>query len=172
LVSITKMSIIIEEKIKTREEMKRICNDLKKENKKIVTTNGAFDMIHIGHVRSLRKAKSLGDVLIVGLNSDSSIKKYKSPDRPIISQDDRAEMLASLDCVDYVVIFEELDSREFLKSIKPDIHVKSKKGYTGIEKDAIESNGGKIILVDDSPGISTTSLIEKIKILLEKEKTL
>lgn len=150
-------------KIKTKKEIGIICNNLRKEKKIIVTTNGAFDILHVGHVRSLKKAKSFGDVLIVGLNSDSSIRRYKSLDRPIIPQEDRAEMLASLECVDYVVIFDELDPRKFLQAVKPNFHVKSKLGFKGIERGVVESNGGKIILLEDIPGISTTDLIKKIK---------
>lgn len=158
------------EKIKTRSEIETISRELRKQKKKIVTTNGAFDILHVGHVKSLEKAKSFGNVLIVGLNSDSSVRQYKSPDRPIINQEDRAEMLAALEAVDYVVIFNEPDPRNFLKAVKPDFHVKSKLGYKGIEKDVVEKNGGKIILIDDIPGLSTTMLIDKIKKILEKEK--
>ncbi|GAG14983.1 unnamed protein product, partial [marine sediment metagenome] len=99
-------------KIKTFEEIKEIAPKLKSEGKKIVTTNGSFDLLHIGHVKSLQKAKEYGDILIVGLNSDSSIKQYKSKDRPIVGQKERAEMLAALECVDYVVIFDETDPRK------------------------------------------------------------
>ena len=148
-------------KIKSREELKDSLKELG--GKKIVTTNGSFDIIHIGHVKSLVEAKKLGDVLIVGLNSDSSIKKYKSPDRPIIGQEDRAEMLAALECVDYVTIFDETDPIELLKIIKPDFHVKSKSGFKGLERDVVEENGGKIILLDDVEGKSTTGILERLK---------
>ena len=130
--------------------------------RKIVTTNGAFDIIHAGHIQTLEKAKSYGDILIVGLNSDSSIKRYKSPLRPIIPQKERAEMLAALSVVDYVSIFEENDPREFIKAVKPNFHVKSRLGFKGIEKEVVEENGGKIVLIDDMPGLSTTDIINKI----------
>lgn len=159
-------------KIKTREEMGEIVKTFRKENplSKIVTTNGAFDIMHVGHVYSLEKAKSYGDILIVGLNSDSSIKKYKSPDRPIIPQQYRAEMLASLNIVDYVVIFDETDPRELLKVIKPDFHVKSKSSFKspelefkdGVERETVEALGGKVILIEDIPSISTSQIIKKI----------
>lgn len=136
--------------------------EIKKRRVKIVTTNGAFDLIHAGHVRTLKKAKTYGDILIVGLNSDSSVKRYKSPLRPIISQKERAEMLASLEIVDYVSIFDEDDPREFIKLVKPDFHVKSKSGFKGIETEVVETNGGKIILLDDIPGLSTSNIIKKI----------
>jgi rfaE bifunctional protein nucleotidyltransferase chain/domain len=150
------------EKIKSREEIEKISEKLKKQGKKIVTTNGSFDIMHSGHIKSLLEAKKYGNVLIVGLNSDSSIKQYKSKDRPIINQNERALMLSSLECVDHVVIFNETDPRELLKAIKPNFHVKSKSGYKGIEKDVVEQNNGKIVLIDDIPGISTTDLINKI----------
>ncbi|MAG52581.1 MAG: D-glycero-beta-D-manno-heptose 1-phosphate adenylyltransferase [Nanoarchaeota archaeon] len=153
--------------IQTKESMKSILKILRKEAPiiKVVTTNGAFDILHSGHVFSLKKAKSYGDILIVCLNSDSSIKKYKSLNRPIIPQKDRAELLVALEIVDYVVIFNETDPREILKIIKPNFHVKSKSGFKGIEKDVVEKNGGKIVLIDDTKeGYSTTKIIEKIKL--------
>jgi|SRR3989344_3704537 len=160
-----------ENKIKSRSEIKKIVEDLRKNNPKIriVTTNGAFDIVHVGHVMSLVKAKSYGDILIIGLNSDSSIKKYKSKDRPINPQEDRAIMLAALECVDYVTIFDETDPREFLKVIKPNFHVKSKSGYKGLEEEVVKSNVGKIVLLDDIAGKSTTLLIDKIIKLYQKE---
>ncbi|HTY44329.1 MAG TPA: adenylyltransferase/cytidyltransferase family protein [Patescibacteria group bacterium] len=158
-------------KIKTCEEIKKIVETLRQENPsvKIVTTNGAFDIMHIGHVRSLSNAKSFGDILIVGLNSDSSVKAYKSPLRPIIPQRERAEMLASIGFIDYIVIFDEPDPRELLNVIKPNFHVKYRTGYKGIEKDVVERNGGKIIITDDSYGFSTTDIFNKIKEIIEKE---
>jgi D-beta-D-heptose 7-phosphate kinase/D-beta-D-heptose 1-phosphate adenosyltransferase len=152
-------------KIKSREEIKAIVENIRKnqKGKKIITTNGAFDILHTGHVGCLDIAKSLGDYLIVGLNSDASIKRYKSKDRPIIPQHFRAKMLSSLQVVDYVVIFDEDDPRELLGVIKPDIHTKSKSGFKGIEREVVESNGGKIFLVDDVPGLSTTFILERLK---------
>ncbi len=150
------------DKIKTLEEIKEIAEKLRKEGRKIITTNGSFDVLHRGHVWSLQKAKEYGDVLIVGLNSDRSIKQYKSEDRPIVPQNERAEMLAALECVDYIVIFDETDPRKLLGVIKPDFHVKSKAGFKGIEKEVVEKNNGKIILLDDIESFSTTKIIEKI----------
>jgi rfaE bifunctional protein nucleotidyltransferase chain/domain len=160
-------------KIKTKEEIARIVTILRETNQniQIVTTNGAFDLIHAGHVRTLQKAKSFGEVLIVGLNSDSSIKAYKSPLRPIIPQLERAEMLAALEVVNYVVIFDETNPIELLKLIKPNFHVKSKAGYKGFEGEVVESNGGRIILLEDIPGFSTTNLIQRIKEVLDSEKS-
>ncbi len=150
-------------KIESEEELKNLIKKLRARNLKIVTTNGAFDILHVGHIKSLVEAKKYGDVLIVCLNSDNSIKEYKSKNRPINKQEDRAEMLAALEVVDYVKIFNEPDPRNLLDKIKPDFHIKSKSGFKGIEKEVIENNGGKIVLIDDIPGISTTRIIEKIK---------
>jgi len=158
----------INKKIVSFLDIEKISSELKKQGKVIVTTNGAFDILHYGHVMSLEKAKSYGDILIIGLNSDSSIKQYKSLDRPIISQEYRAKMLASLEIVDYVVIFDETNPIKFLSYVKPNFHVKSKLGFKGIEKDIVEKNNGKIILIDDIPGISTSEIINKI-INLEKK---
>lgn len=158
-------------KVRTFEEIQIDIQELRNKNPeiKIVTTNGAFDIIHSGHLCSLNKAKSFGDILVIGLNSDSSIKQYKSEDRPIIPQENRAEMLAALEVVDYVVIFNETDPREFLKRVKPNFHVKSKEGYKGIEEEVIKENGGEIILLDDMPSFSTSDIIKKISDILEKQ---
>lgn len=165
-----RQSISTDYKIKTLPEIKEIVEKLREDGKKIVTTNGAFDLIHAGHVKSLDTAKSLGDCLIIGLNSDDSIKRYKSPQRPIIPQEFRAKMLAALEIVDYVIIFDEDDPRDLLKVIKPDIHVKSKAGYKGIEKEVVESNGGAIYLIDDVPGLSTTHILNRIKEIEKMDK--
>ena len=112
------------EKIKSTDELKSIVEDLKKHNKKIVTTNGVFDILHIGHIRYLKEAKKLGDILIIAINSDNSVKKIKDPKRPLNNEKDRAEAIASLEHVDYVTIFNEENPIKFLEEIKPDIHVK------------------------------------------------
>jgi len=152
----------MEDKIKTREEIRQIAEDLRRNAKRIVTTNGAFDILHVGHVRSLYAARQYGDCLIVGLNSDSSVRGYKGPNRPINNQADRADFLSALECVDYVVIFDEPDPRELLRVIKPHYHVKSKSGFKGIEREVIESNGGQIVLLEDLPGYSTTNLLNRL----------
>jgi rfaE bifunctional protein nucleotidyltransferase chain/domain len=149
----------------------RIAEELKKQGKKVVTTNGAFDIFHVGHVRALKQARSFGDILIVGVNSDSSIRQYKGDKRPIIPENERAELVASLECVDYVVIFSERDPSVFVRIVKPGVHVKSgdysldcKPGEPGylLEKKAVEDNGGKIMIVPLVNGFSTTSIIKKI----------
>ena len=152
------------QKIKTIEELKKIIKNLKSQNKKIVTTNGVFDILHLGHIKYLQEAKKLGDILAIALNSDSSVKQIKGPQRPINGQEARAEVLASLEFVDYIVIFNETDPVKILSEIKPDIHVKGGDYKLGeiIEKDIVEKNNGKIILIPEIKGYSTTNLIDKI----------
>ena len=151
-------------KIQSQESIQKIIIDLREKNPNIVivTTNGSFDILHIGHLKSLQQAKSEGNVLIVLLNSDSSIKEYKSPDRPINKQEDRAEMLAALECVDYIVIFDETTPNKILDLVKPNVHVKSKSGYLAKEKDILDKHNIKLVLLDDLPGISTTKILEKL----------
>lgn len=150
-------------KIKYLSEIADIVHELKQLGKIIVTANGSYDMIHIGHVRNLQKAKELGDVLIVGVNSDSSVKKYKSPDRPIISELHRAEMVAALECVDYVFIFPEPTPLAYLEVIKPHIHTNGADwGENCIEKETVEKYGGKIYILPRCGECSTSSILEKI----------
>lgn len=147
-------------RIKTHEQIFDLCNDFRSRKKKIVFTNGCFDLLHIGHVRYLEEAKSFGDILILGLNSDDSVRKLKGPSRPINSQEDRAYVLAALEAVDYVVIFDEETPYELIKSIQPDILVKGG-DYEG--KIVIGSDIAKDTkLVQFVEGKSTTSTIAKI----------
>jgi D-glycero-beta-D-manno-heptose 1-phosphate adenylyltransferase len=146
------------------EKLTEVLKDLKLKNKKIVTTNGCFDILHVGHVRYLKLAKELGDVLIIGLNTDRSVKALKGPKRPLNSENDRAEVLATLNCVDYVVLFDEDTPAKLLDIIKPDIHAKG--GDYNIdtlpEAEVIIKNGGKVVFIPLVKGKSTTSLIEKV----------
>ncbi len=157
----------MEHKIVTFDQIEKISNKLKSEGKKIVTTNGAFDLMHSDHIRSLREARSFGDVLIVGLNSDDSVRKYKSDMRPIYAQAERAFMLAALEPVNYVVIFNESEPSNFLEKVKPHIHVKghdySDGSKTIFERDVVEKNGGKIMFTSKNKGQSTTEIAEKVK---------
>ncbi|MCR4333503.1 MAG: D-glycero-beta-D-manno-heptose 1-phosphate adenylyltransferase [Patescibacteria group bacterium] len=145
-------------------ELPAIVEKLKKQGKKIVTTNGAFDILHVGHKRALEESKSLGDVLIVGVNSDSSVKQYKSDLRPIIPEDDRAEVLAGLACVDFVTIFTETDPKNFLDLVKPDIHTKSGdyKEEELKETSTVLQNGGEVVIIPFIEGKSTTNIIDRI----------
>jgi len=131
---------------------------------KIVATNGCFDILHIGHIRSLQKAKSLGDILVVGLNSDASVKKLKGKDRPINNEKDRAEILAALSCIDYVSVFNEDTAEKFLEVVKPNIYVKGGEYNVDIlpEAKVVKKYGGEIFLVPMIPDSSTTSIIEKL----------
>lgn len=146
--------------IKSFKEIKKVVKRYKKQNKKIVFTNGCFDILHKGHVSYLNSAKALGDILVVGVNSDESVKRLKGQDRPINNQDDRAYLLSALECVDYVVIFEEDTPYELIERIKPDILVK---GADYKDKEVVGSDiAGETVLIDFIEGKSTTSTIEKI----------
>src|SRR4030043_1175196 len=114
---------MMKEKIKGREELHRIIKDLKAKGKKIVFTNGCFDLLHVGHIRYLEEAKALGDILVVGINSDQSVRRIKGPYRPILPEEERAEILSGLGCVDYVTIFDEADHLELVSSLQPHILV-------------------------------------------------
>ena len=147
-----------------RKNIITLINDLKKQGLKIVTTNGCFDILHIGHLRYLKKAKSLGDILVVALNSDSSTKALKGESRPVNNQNDRAELLSNLNCVDIVVIFDEISPEKLLVEIAPDIHTKGA-DYTIEtlpEAKAIIEAGGKIEFIEFVEGKSTTNTIKKI----------
>ncbi len=149
----------------TRDSLAAHIDQLRGQGKRIVSTNGCFDILHVGHVRILKQSKELGDILVVGINSDASVKKLKGEDRPINSQDDRAELLSSLECVDIVSIFDEGTPVEFLKVVKPDIHVKGAdyKPQDLEETPVVESFGGKVKILPLVPQKSTTSLVEKIR---------
>jgi rfaE bifunctional protein nucleotidyltransferase chain/domain len=151
-------------KIKTKQEIAEICEKLRAEDKKIVTTNGSFDILHYGHVWLLEEAKKQGDILIIGLNSDISIKQYKSEDRPIISQENRANLLAALSCVDYLVFYDETIPNDFLETVKPNVHVnESSYGEDCVEAPIIKKYGGKLVLLKrEVKGISTTDIVNKI----------
>ena len=155
---------MIKEKIKSRKKLKEIVEDLKKQDKKIVTTNGVFDILHIGHIRYLQEAKRLGDKLIVAINSDYSTKKIKGPKRPLNNENDRTEALSALQCVDFVAIFDEEKPIRILEEIKPNVHVKGGDYEMSqiIEKNTVEKNNGKIVLIPEVKGYSTTKFINKI----------
>ena len=149
------------------EELSNKIEFLRSRNKdfKVVATNGCFDILHIGHIRTLQKAKTYGDLLVVGLNSDDSVKKIKGKNRPINNEKERAETLAALGCVDIVVIFNEETAEKFLKSLKPDVYVKSNEYDLDNlpEAEVVRNYGGKTIQVPIIPNFSTTNIIEKIK---------
>ncbi len=152
-------------KLINQNEIPKLIQKLKSENKKTVMTNGCFDILHAGHVRYLKKSKECGDVLIVGLNSDKSVKMLKGDSRPINNEQDRAEVLSGLESVDYIIIFDELSPSKLLEAVKPDIYTKGA-DYTLEtlpETKTVQSYGGEIKFIELVEGKSTTKIIDKIK---------
>lgn len=137
---------------------------IRQKKKTIATLNGSFDLLHAGHLFMIHEASKAADCLIVALNSDASIQKYKSPKRPIIPLEYRLQMMAALQWVDYVTYFEETDPRALLSKIKPDVHVNGVEyGENCIEADTVRAHGGRLQLVRRIPGLATSAIIEKIK---------
>lgn len=147
-----------------REEAATLIESLKTQGKKVVFTNGCFDILHVGHLRYLEQAKEQGDILVVGVNSDASVKRLKGPTRPINSELDRAEMLAGLKAVDYTVIFTEDTPVEIIDELKPSIHVKGGdyKKEDLPETEVVERNGGEVRILMLVDGKSTTNVVNKI----------
>lgn len=156
---------MLSNKIKNLPQIRGAIKRLKSENKKIVFTNGCFDILHAGHVNYLSKAKGLGDILVVGLNSDASVRKIKGSSRPVVSQKNRAILLAALETVDFVVVFNELTPLRLIKAIKPGVLVKGGdwKKEDIIGSDFVESYGGYVKSLPYIKGLSTRGLISKIK---------
>lgn len=151
------------QKILKKSNLNKLVNNLHKQGKKIVTYNGSFDLLHSGHIQSIREAKSLGDVLIILLNSDKSIKSYKGPNRPVIPEKERAELLAALLDVDYVAIFDDITPVAILSEIKPSIHCNgSDWGRECVEANVVKQNGGEIHILKWQKGYSSTGIIERI----------
>ena len=154
-------------KIVDLEELSDRCEKLRAAGKKLVATNGCFDLLHVGHVRYLQAARALGDFLAVGLNSDRSVRQLKGGGRPITTEDDRAEVLAALRCVDFVTIFPEMRATRFLVAARPAIYVKGG-DYTSEtlneeERVALKQIGAEIRLIPFEPGYSTSQLLEQIR---------
>lgn len=152
-------------KLKTKETILEIVTELRKQNKKIVFTNGCFDLLHVGHTRLLQQAKTLGDVLVLAIDTDNSVTKLKGPTRPVMPQYERAEILSALDAVDYILFFESNELSEIIAEIKPDFLVKggdySKETVVG--HDTVEESGGSVVLIPLVAGKSTTSIIKRVK---------
>jgi D-glycero-beta-D-manno-heptose 1-phosphate adenylyltransferase len=133
--------------------------------RRIVFTNGVFDLLHPGHVRYLRAARDLGDLLIIGLNADESVRRNKGPNRPINPENERAEVLSALECVDAVVIFAEDTPAEIIRLVQPDILVKGADWAADaiVGRDTVENRGGRVVRIPVEQGYSTTSIVERIK---------
>ena len=153
----------------TRAEAAAFAQRARDDRRRVVFTNGVFDLLHPGHVRYLCQARALGDLLIVGLNGDASVRRNKGPDRPITPQDERAELIAALECVDAVVIFDEDTPAEIIRAVQPDVLVKGADWGADaiVGRDTVEARGGRVVRVAIEPGFSTTAIIEKIKSIVE-----
>ena len=160
----------MKQKLKERKKLLGIIKELRAKGKRIVFTNGCFDLLHVGHVRYLEKAKTLGDVLIVGVNSDTSVRKLKGPKRPILPEEERVEILSGLGCVDYVTLFTEMDPLKLITSLQPDILVKggdwTKEQIVG--REVVERSGGEVVIVPFVGKASTSNLIDTILKRYEK----
>ena len=154
-------------KIVNLEELSDRSENLRAAGKKLVATNGCFDLLHVGHVRYLRAARALGDLLVVGLNSDRSVRELKGSGRPIMTEIDRAEILAALECVDLVTIFPEMRATRFLAAARPAIYVKggdySSETLNEEERAALKEIGAEIRLIPFEAGYSTSQLLEQIR---------
>jgi D-glycero-beta-D-manno-heptose 1-phosphate adenylyltransferase len=153
------------DKVKKLEEMKAVRLELKRAGKKLVFTNGCFDIIHIGHVRLLQDAKNQGDALVVAVNSDTSVRTLKGEERPYVPEHERAEVVAGLESVDYVIIFNEPDPLQVITELKPDVLVKGGDWTvdTIVGRDVVEGSGGKVISLPFAEGLSTTNIIQRIR---------
>ena len=151
-------------KIKNIEEMKAIVRQMRSAGRKIVFANGCFDLLHVGHVRYLQNARALGDLLILGINGDAGVAALKGNGRPLQCAEDRAEMLASLACVDYVLLFDDPTVDGILKALQPDIHAKGTdySAESVPERDTVRSYGGEVVIAGDPKDHSTRDLIKTI----------
>jgi len=153
------------EKIRGMEELVGIVQQRRASGQRVVFTNGCFDLLHRGHVRLLQHARELGDLLIVGLNSDASVRSLKGPSRPVLPQGERAELLSALSSVDYVVIFEEADPGRTIAALQPDVLVKgadwAKEEVVG--RDTVEGRGGRVVTMPLVEGSSTSGIIRRIR---------
>lgn len=152
------------QKIIDPDDMEKVANQLRQEGKTIATLNGSFDLLHAGHLKVIHEAKKQADVLFMALNSDESIKQYKSSTRPIIPLQYRLEMISALQDVDYVTWFHELDPKLLISRIRPDVHVNgSEYGTDCIEAEVVKEVGARLHIVKLVPGLSTSNIIDKIK---------
>lgn len=152
-------------KILDRNTLKTKMEELRKQGKKIAFTNGCFDILHVGHVRYLREAKKAGDILVLALNSDSSVRAIKGEERPLICEEERAEVLAALEFVDFITIFPESTPLELINHLKPDILIKGGDWAEDkvVGRDEVKKWGGHVAIIPEVEGKSTTNIVEKIK---------
>ena len=154
-----------EKTIKDRDELAKKIDELKKQGKRIVLTNGGFNLLHVGHIRSLVDAKRHGDILVVAVNSDTSLKKLKGDDYPIMPEDERMEILSALECVDFLTIFSESTVDNLLLKLKPHVHAKGTdySKETILERETVLSYGGETAIVGDKKNHSSSNIIETIR---------
>ncbi|MEO8077522.1 MAG: D-glycero-beta-D-manno-heptose 1-phosphate adenylyltransferase [Acidobacteriota bacterium] len=149
----------------THEALAAFVSSERTQGRRVVFTNGVFDLLHPGHVRYLQEARALGDLLIVGLNADASVRRNKGPKRPMTPEAERAELLAALACVDAVVIFAEDTPDEIVKLVQPDILVKGADWAADriVGRDTVEARGGRVVRVPVEPGYSTTAIVDRVR---------
>ena len=149
----------------TRDAAATLARTLQSAGRRVVFTNGVFDILHPGHLRYLQQARALGDALIIGLNSDASVRRNKGPQRPVNPEHERAEILEALACVDAVVVFDEETPAEIIRAIQPDILVKGADWAADaiVGRDTVEARGGSVVRIPVEPGHSTTAIIQKIR---------
>lgn len=160
------------DKIKTKQDLMKILPIRRAQGRRIVLTNGCFDLLHVGHIRYLQAAHDMGDLLVIGVNTDESVRTLnKGNGRPIVPQGQRAEVLAALACVDYVVLFDESDPGQLIADLRPDVLVKG--GDWKLEqivgRESVEARGGTVRIIPLIPDVSTTSLVEKIRNDVKRE---
>ena len=152
-------------KLKTLDELIKIAAQARRNGKSVVFTNGCFDLLHRGHVHVLRQAKAAGDLLVVAINSDQSVKAIKGPTRPVTAEMDRLELIAAMEMVDYVILFDEPDPSKLITAIKPNVLAKGGDWGTDgvVGADIVEREGGRVLLVPYLKGYSTSEIIERIR---------
>jgi rfaE bifunctional protein nucleotidyltransferase chain/domain len=148
----------------SREDLSTLGERLRAEGKRIVFTNGCFDILHVGHLRYLQQARALGDVLVVGLNTDAGVRRLKGPSRPIVPDEERAELLAGLECVDYVTLFDEPTPVETIAALRPHLHAKGGdyRAEDLPEAEIVRAVGGEVVIMPLVPGRSTTDIVSRV----------
>lgn len=155
------------DRILTHGQVRAFVARLRGEGRRVVFTNGVFDILHPGHVRYLQQARALGDALIVGVNGDGSVRRNKGPERPINPEEERAEVIAALDCADAVVVFEEDTPAEIIRLVQPDILVKGADWPADqiVGRDTVEARGGRVVLIPVEQGHSTSAIVARVRAL-------